>query len=88
MDVNLNAGGFGELTMNLNAKVCIDDDTFYTCLKLITLYLDQKDVKGVVLRVDRCMEHTTRLLMTDDEVRQALFPGLKDECINNGECEL
>lgn len=78
-----------DLNIEVNARIVVDEKTFFTCLKLINIYGLQNDLSGMVLRFDddpiSCFSTpAVQVLQTPDEVRIAMSAPF---CTKNKESE-
>lgn len=62
------------LTINIEAKLSVDDQTFYTCLRLISIYAREQGMEGMVLRFhDRGEPYSIMPLMTKEDIERAMY---------------
>lgn len=68
-----------EITVEVKAKLSVDEQTFYTCLRLIAIYAKEKELEGMVLRFhDRGEPYSIMPLMTEEDVKRAMYGKLEE----------
>lgn len=67
------------ITVNLTAKLSVDDQTFYTCLRLIGISAREKGLEGMVLRFyDRGEPYSITPLETIEDVERVIHAAFKE----------
>lgn len=68
-----------EITVNVKAKLSVDEQTFYTCLRLIAIHAREEGLEGIVLRFhDRGEPYSIMPLMTKEDVERAMYAKFKE----------
>lgn len=68
----------GELKIEVKATLTVDEDTFDTCVNLMTIYAREHGVKGMTLDFRKTAPSTLgKFLMSDEAVEDALNVGTK-----------
>lgn len=68
----------GEITVEVKAKLSVDESTFYTCMRLIAIHAKENGLKGMTIRFeDYGQGYSIRPLTTDEDVKKAFYPGLE-----------
>lgn len=68
----------GELTIEVKATLTVDDDTFNTCVNIMTIYAREHGIKGMTLDFRKAAPSLLgRFLMSDEAVEDILQVGTK-----------
>lgn len=68
-----------EITIGIKAKLTVDEQTFYTCLRLIATHAKDKGLEGMVLRFhDRGEPYSIMPLTTKEDVERAMYGKLEE----------
>lgn len=63
----------GELTIKVKATLTVDEDTFDTCINIMTIYAREHGIKGMTLDFRKAAPSTLwRFLMSDEAVEDVL----------------
>lgn len=63
----------GELTIEVKATLTVDEDTFDTCVNLMTIYAREHGIKGMTLDFRKTAPSLLgRFLMSDEDVEDIL----------------
>lgn len=63
----------GELTIEVKATLTVDDDTFNTCVNIMTIYAREHGIKGMTLDFRKTAPSCLgRFLMSDEAVEDIL----------------
>ena len=63
----------GELTIKVKATLTVDEDTFDTCVNIMTIYAREHGIKGMVLDFRKAARSSLwRFLMSDGAVDDVL----------------
>lgn len=63
----------GELTIEVKATLTVDDDTFNTCVNIMTIYAREHGIKGMTLDFQKTAPSLLgRFLMSDEAVEDIL----------------
>lgn len=63
----------GELTIEVKATLTVDDDTFNTCVNIMTIYAREHGIKGMTLDFRKAAPSLLgRFLMSDEAVEDIL----------------
>lgn len=63
----------GELTIEVKATLTVDEDTFNTCVNIMTIYAREHGIKGMTLDFRKtALSRLGRFLMSDEAVEDIL----------------